>query len=172
MAADAHAPALPRPRRSLGSLVMPAIALLLVALLVAWLAINLGKGPSYFVTIALIGLTNGALYALVALGYTLVYGILELINFAHGDVFMLGAMISYWFIANIFNVHDNPSMSTLLPAAVATLFIVMAICATINITIERIAYRPLRHAPRLAPQACFTCSITRASATTRASSSA
>ncbi len=131
--------------------VISALGTLFVLLILAWLGVNLVKTPSAFFSASLIGITNGAVYGLIALGYTLVYGILELINFAHGDVFMLGAMISYWFIANIFNVHDNPSMSTLLPAAVATLFIVMAICATINITIERIAYRPLRHAPRLAP---------------------
>jgi branched-chain amino acid transport system permease protein len=64
------------------------IALLL--LLVFWLAVNLEKSPNQFGAVALIGFTNGALYALIALGYTLVYGIIELINFAHGDVFMIG----------------------------------------------------------------------------------
>ena len=68
------------------------MASLLIALLIAWLAVNFVKGPAYFFTISFIGLTNGAVYALVALGYTLVYGILELINFAHGDVFMLGGL--------------------------------------------------------------------------------
>src|SRR5439155_18631069 len=128
MAADAHAPALPRPRRSLGSLVMPAIALLLVALLVAWLAINLGKGPSYFVTIALIGLTNGALYALVALGYTLVYGILELINFAHGDVFMLGAMLSATMLVSVFGLSGHASAGLLIPAILVALLVPMVAC--------------------------------------------
>ena len=73
--------------------VMPAIAFLLVALLVVWLGVNLYKTPSEFYALFLIGLTNGAIYGLVALGYSLVYGILELINFAHGDVFMLGGML-------------------------------------------------------------------------------
>ncbi len=73
---------------------MPAIAALLVGMLLLWLGVNFVKSPSYFFTISFIGLTNGAVYALVALGYTLVYGILELINFAHGDVFMLGGLIS------------------------------------------------------------------------------
>jgi branched-chain amino acid transport system permease protein len=125
------------------------IAFVLFVLL--WLGVNLVKTPSAFFSAFLIGVTNGAVYGLIALGYTLVYGILELINFAHGDVFMLGAMISYWFVGNVFHVQSNPSVSTLLPAALATLGIVMIICATINTTIERIAYRPLRHAPRLAP---------------------
>ena len=92
MAAHAHTQAPTRLRRSYGSFVMPTLALLLVGLLLVWLIVNFAKGPSYFVTVAFIGLTNGALYALVALGYTLVYGILELINFAHGDVFMLGSL--------------------------------------------------------------------------------
>ena len=70
------------------------VGLSLVALLLFWLAVNLVKEPADFVEVALIGLTTGCLYALIALGYTLVYGILELINFAHGDVFMLGGMIS------------------------------------------------------------------------------
>ena len=67
--------------------------------------VNFVKGPAYFVTIAFIGLTNGAVYALVALGYTLVYGILELINFAHGDVFMLGGMFSATMILSVFHLH-------------------------------------------------------------------
>src|ERR671916_350848 len=72
---------------------MPAFAALLVAMLVLWLGVNLIKTPSEFYRLFLIGLTNGAIYGLVALGYSLVYGILELINFAHGDVFMLGGML-------------------------------------------------------------------------------
>ena len=123
----------------------------LVGVVLFWLAENFARGPSYFIQILLLGLTTGAVYGLIALGYTLVYGILELINFAHGDVFMLGAMISYWFIADVFHLSASPSVGSLLPAVVLTLLAVMACCALINITIERIAYRPLRHAPRLAP---------------------
>ena len=69
------------------------IGLVFVAFLLFWLAVNLVKTPADFVEIFLIGLTTGCVYALVALGYTLVYGILELINFAHGDVFMLGGHV-------------------------------------------------------------------------------
>ncbi len=88
---------------------MPVVAILLVALLVAWLVVNFVKGPAYFVTIGFIGLTNGALYALVALGYTLVYGILELINFAHGDVFMLGGLFSATMLLSVFHLHAHAS---------------------------------------------------------------
>src|SRR5690348_5557190 len=103
VATHAHTEPRARPRRSAGSYVMPSIAALLLGLLLLWLGVNFVKSPSYFFTISFIGLTNGAVYALVALGYTLVYGILELINFAHGDVFMLGGMIAVTF-AGTFSV--------------------------------------------------------------------
>jgi branched-chain amino acid transport system permease protein len=63
-------------------------------LLVVWLGANLIKAPTQFAQVTVLGLRNGLLYALIALGYTLVYGIIELINFAHGDLFMLGALFS------------------------------------------------------------------------------
>src|SRR6266540_2523249 len=125
--------------------------LALVALLLVWLAINLVKAPADFVEIFLIGLTIGAVYALVALGYTLVYGILELINFAHGDVFMLGGMISATFLVGVFGIEGGEGAMTLWPAVLASLFAAMVICGVLNATIELIAYRPLRGAPRLAP---------------------
>ena len=73
---------------------MQAVGILLVVLVLVWLGVNLVKTPDIFFRVFLIGISQGALLALVALGYTLVYGILELINFAHGDVFMIGGMIS------------------------------------------------------------------------------
>jgi branched-chain amino acid transport system permease protein len=130
---------------------MPLMALLLVGLLLVWLGINFAKGPAYFTTISFIGLTNGALYALVALGYTLVYGILELINFAHGDVFMLGGMFSATMILSVFHLSASASTLTLVGAIVGSLIVAMAACGVLNAAIERIAYRPLRGAPRLAP---------------------
>jgi branched-chain amino acid transport system permease protein len=136
---------LPRPG------LVPLFGVVLVVLLVIWLAINLEHSPSAFFDASLIGLTNGAVYALVALGYTLVYGILELINFAHGDVFMLGGMISATFILSVFNVTGGEAGTTFWPAIFGSLFIAMVLCGVINATIERIAYRPLRGAPRLAP---------------------
>ena len=90
------------------------------------------------------GLSLGAIYALIALGYTMVYGVLRLINFAHGDVYMLGAFAGY-FIANAMNLDANPSI---LGAIVVTMG-AMAICAVIGILIERLAYRPVRHHSRL-----------------------
>ena len=133
------------------SYLMPAMAFLLVGLLVLWLAINFEKSPAYFFTISFIGLTNGALYALVALGYTLVYGILELINFAHGDVFMLGGMFSATMILSVFNLGAHPSTGSLVVAIVVSLLVAMAACGILNASIEFVAYRPLRGAPRLAP---------------------
>ena len=131
--------------------VVPLLGGLIVLLVLAWLAINLAKTPSDFFSVLLIGITNGAVYGLVALGYTLVYGILELINFAHGDVFMLGGMMTSTFVISVFNLHESPSASSLWPAVIVALLVAMVFCATVNTTVERIAYRPLRHAPRLAP---------------------
>jgi branched-chain amino acid transport system permease protein len=130
---------------------MPAVAALLVGILVVWLVVNFVKGPSYFVTIAFIGLTNGALYALVALGYTLVYGILELINFAHGDVFMLGGLFSATMLLSVFHLQLHASTLSLVAAILGSLLVAMAACGLLNAGIERVAYRPLRGAPRLAP---------------------
>jgi branched-chain amino acid transport system permease protein len=148
---EAHAEPTIRAARPISSFVMPALAFTLVALLFVWLGVNLAQAPSEFFTTFFIGLTNGAVYALVALGYTLVYGILELINFAHGDVFMLGGMISATFILSVFNLSANPSTGSLIAAIVVSLLAAMAICGVINATVELIAYRPLRGAPRLAP---------------------
>jgi branched-chain amino acid transport system permease protein len=131
--------------------VTPVFATLLVALLVAWLLVNFIKGPAYFVNIGFIGLTNGALYALVALGYTLVYGILELINFAHGDVFMLGGLFSATMLLSVFHLKVHASTLTLVAAILGSLIVAMAACGILNAVIERVAYRPLRGAPRVAP---------------------
>ncbi|HVH25599.1 MAG TPA: branched-chain amino acid ABC transporter permease [Vicinamibacterales bacterium] len=90
------------------------------------------------------GLSLGAIYALIALGYTMVYGVLRLINFAHGDVYMLGAFAGY-FLANALQLDTNPSIF----GAVVVTTGAMAICAGIGILIERLAYRPVRHHSRL-----------------------
>jgi branched-chain amino acid transport system permease protein len=151
LATHVHSETIIRPRRALASYAMPALAGLLVVALVAWLAINFSKGPAYFVTVAFIGLTNGSVYALVALGYTLVYGILELINFAHGDVFTLGGLFSATMIVSVFNLGENASTGSLVVAIVVSLLVAMLACGVLNAAIERVAYRPLRGAPRLAP---------------------
>ena len=120
-----------------------------VVLLLFWLAVNFEKTPSEFYGLFLIGLTNGSVYALVALGYSLVYGILELINFAHGDVFMLGGMLIATLTVS-FGL-DGASPGLLWLGIMGMLAIAMIFCATINTTIELVAYRRLRNAPRLAP---------------------
>jgi branched-chain amino acid transport system permease protein len=98
-------------------------------------------------------LTLGAIYALVALGYTMVYGIIELINFAHGDVFMVGAFVSMWIMTGPLGLADQPIEDPLRLAGVLVLVAVptMIFMGLVGVIIERFAYRPLRHAPRLAP---------------------
>lgn len=99
-----------------------------------------------------IGLTNGLVIALIAIGYTLVYGILELINFAHADVFMLGTAFTYFALELITGALGIPPGGGLaLVLTLASLPVVMLLTAGINAGIERGAYRPLRNAPRLAP---------------------
>ncbi|HEV2007940.1 MAG TPA: branched-chain amino acid ABC transporter permease [Burkholderiales bacterium] len=93
------------------------------------------------------GLTLGSVYAVVALGYTMVYGIIQLINFAHGEVVMIGAMVA-------FTVINLLAANTTLPPLVMLMMgagIAIPVCMLVGYTLERFAYRPLRHAPRLAP---------------------
>jgi branched-chain amino acid transport system permease protein len=139
-----------RHRRRPAEYITPVLGLALVGLVCAWLLVNVIQAPDQFFRVFLIGLTNGALYALVALGYTLVYGILELINFAHGDVFMLGAMMAAVLIDE-FGLTETSSFGSVLPAILVSLAVAMLGCGLINVTVERIAYKPLRNAPRLAP---------------------
>ncbi|HZQ16126.1 MAG TPA: branched-chain amino acid ABC transporter permease [Gaiellaceae bacterium] len=124
--------------------------MLLLVGLVALLVKEFAVSPSQFVQITLIGFTLGCVYALVALGYTLVYGILELINFAHGDVFMLGGMFTITYATSFFNLHQGQGW-VIVPIVFATLLLSMLSCGLINAAIELVAYRPLRSAPRLAP---------------------
>jgi branched-chain amino acid transport system permease protein len=140
-----------RARRDLGALASKALGILLVVAVLVWLGVNLVKTPNDFGRVLLVGVSQGSLYALVALGYTLVYGILELINFAHGDVFMLGGMITATFVTQIFGLHENPTFAGLIAALLVSLAAAIAGCALLNAAIERIAYKPLRNAPRLAP---------------------
>ncbi|MBA4110726.1 MAG: branched-chain amino acid ABC transporter permease [Leptothrix sp. (in: Bacteria)] len=92
------------------------------------------------------GLVLGSMYALVALGYTMVYGIINLINFAHGEVLMVGALVS-WTVVTSLQSLGWPGWVLLLLALLAA----MVVCAVLNFVIEKLAYRPLRNAPRLAP---------------------
>ena len=90
------------------------------------------------------GLAQGSVYALVALGYTMVYGVLQFINFAHSDIFMLGAFSGFYLAKWLTPIVPNPLILLL-----ATILGSMVFCVTVGLTIERIAYRPLRSAPRI-----------------------
>src|SRR5512138_907495 len=95
------------------------------------------------------GLALGTVYGLIALGYTMVYGVLQMINFAHGEVFMLGAFAGYGAMSAMGgNDLDGPMIAV---AILVALVIAMAISAATSVALERLAYRPLRNAPRLAP---------------------
>jgi branched-chain amino acid transport system permease protein len=96
------------------------------------------------------GLSNGSIWALVAIGYTLVYGIVELINFAHGEVFMLGSFVSAGFFGTI-GLTATTGVPGLVIGLLATLLVSMVALGMLNVMIERVAYRPLRNAPKLAP---------------------
>jgi len=124
---------------------------ILLGLVAVWLGYNLVQSPAQFATVTLTGITVGAIYALVALGYTLVYGIIELINFAHGDVFMWGAMMAISIGVGVFGLDGTQTGIVTFALVIATLLGCMAFCATLNVSIERLAYRRLRNAPRLAP---------------------
>ncbi|MHB8656419.1 MAG: branched-chain amino acid ABC transporter permease [Solirubrobacteraceae bacterium] len=96
------------------------------------------------------GISNGAIWALIAIGYTLVYGIVELINFAHGDVFMIGSFTGAGFWATI-GLGLTTGPLGLLFGLLLTMIVSMLVSGSLNVLIERVAYRPLRNAPKLAP---------------------
>ena len=99
-----------------------------------------------FIQQLLNGLIKGSLYAMMALGYTMVYGILGIINFAHGEVFMIGAMVAMSALTLLLGM-GMPAV----PALLAAILLAMMACMATSFLIERLAYRPLRHAPKLAP---------------------
>jgi branched-chain amino acid transport system permease protein len=121
------------------------------------LGTNLVRNPALFLQYVVDGLQLGFVYALIALGYTMVYGIVKLINFAHGDVFMVGAFVSFYSITK-FNLHLwpqllFPDMPKALVVVIGTLTVIvlsMLVCVVLAVTIERVAYKPLRDAPRIA----------------------
>jgi branched-chain amino acid transport system permease protein len=104
-------------------------------------------GPAQFVN----ALTLGSIYALVAIGYTMVYGIIELINFAHGDVFMVGTFVSLSFLTTLGFTGAVTDPILLVVMLVAVFLFTSVVMGTVGVIIERGAYRPLRNAPRLAP---------------------
>src|SRR3954453_12445403 len=93
------------------------------------------------------GLTLGSVYAVVALGYTMVYGIIQLINFAHGEVVMIGAMVAFSVITALAGHTSLPPVVIV----IAGVLVAVPVCMAVGYTLERVAYRPLRTAPRLAP---------------------
>jgi len=117
---------------------------------------NLIADPRLFLQFVLSGLQLGFVYAMIALGYTMVYGIVKLINFAHGDVFMVGAFVSFYAVTD-FGLHKwpttvfpgIPSGISVVLGSVTVILLSMLICTLLAITIERVAYKPLRDAPRI-----------------------
>jgi branched-chain amino acid transport system permease protein len=138
----------------LSALLLVAGFLLMLAL--AWIGapvknpdIVLSQGTAQFFN----ALAAGGIYALIAVGYTMVYGIIELINFAHGDVFMVGAFVAF-FVAGPLVFHSTGSISDplMLAITIGSMFLItMPLLGLLGVGIERFAYRPLRNAPRLAP---------------------
>jgi branched-chain amino acid transport system permease protein len=102
-----------------------------------------------FIQLTVDALTLGSVYALIALGYTLVYGVLKLLNFAHGDVFMVGSFIGFG-VLQLLGGSASPAVPTWALLLIITL-VAMGGCAALGVAIERFAYRPLRDAPRIAP---------------------
>ena len=133
----------------LGRVVERILGVVLLTLAAIWLVWNLLADPTRFSGSVLIGLQNGLLYALVALGYTMVYGVIELINFAHGDLFMLATIVAAALMVSVLGVGHVGAV-TLLPL-IAALVGCMAFGAAVNVSAEFFAYRRLRTAPRLAP---------------------
>ncbi len=131
--------------------------IILIAILAIWkLGVSLAENPTLFLQQVLNGLQLGFVYALIALGYTMVYGIVRLINFAHGDVFMVGAFTSYYAITrfqlNMWLEKLAPGMPDWLTLGVGTITVIllsMVVCAFLAVIIERVAYKPLRTAPRI-----------------------
>src|SRR6476620_6193925 len=127
------------------------IGILLILGVLFWMGANLVKAPSDFFQNIVTGLNRGVLFALIALGYTLVYGIIELINFAHGDLFMLSTLFAGTLITSVFGVHTSGASVVGWLIFLVALVGCMAFGGGINVAIELVAYRRLRHAPKLAP---------------------
>ena len=127
------------------------LGLVFIGVIVFWLGANLVNDPSEFFNVGFIGLTNGAVYALVALGYTLVYGILQLINFAHGDVFALGGLVSSSVLVGWLGLSNLSDTGAIVVGIALALVIAVVFASVLNTGIELVAYRRLRNAPRLAP---------------------
>ncbi len=149
--AQTAAPATPVvQRRNYSSLIIGVVLLLVFSPLLLSIITQIIANPLLFIEALKVGVINGAIIAIIALGYTLVYGIIELINFAHGDVYMLGAFATLVFFG-LLDLNNTTPWIVRAPALILVFIAVMAITALVNYSIERFAYRRLRNAPRLAP---------------------
>src|SRR5215212_3729225 len=133
------------------------IAVALTVVLVVLLLVQAVQDPAQFLSQLVIGITNGAIIALIALGYTLVYGIIELINFAHGDNFMIGSFVGQTVLSGTFfglglfgPITDDSGSFIKIVGVVIALVVAMIACGLLGVGIERVAYKPLRNSPRLA----------------------
>src|SRR5262245_26801351 len=121
-----------------------------ISLIVAYALMVIGAGAlaqEQFIN----ALTIGAIYALIAIGYTMVYGIIELINFAHGEIFMVGSFVCWWLLTTMGFTGAITDPLVLIPVLALTFLVSMGVMGVVGVVIERLAYRPLRNAPRLAP---------------------
>lgn len=114
------------------------------------IAQRIQANPLQVVQFLIVGIANGAILAIIALGYTMVYGIIELINFAHGDVYMFGVFSSLTILSLTGTLNSTDPIRIVLGIAIALVGAII-FCALVNATVERLAYRRLRNAPRLAP---------------------
>jgi branched-chain amino acid transport system permease protein len=133
------------------------LAVVLIAALVVLLGAQVVKEPAQFGSQLVIGVTNGAIVALVALGYTLVYGIIELINFAHGDNFMIGSFVGLTVLSGTFAglsffgpITGSSGFLLKVAGVLIAMAVAMVACGLLGVGIERVAYKPLRNSPRLA----------------------
>src|SRR5215217_6835194 len=133
------------------------IAVAITAILLVALLVQAVQDPAQFFSQLVIGITNGAIIALIALGYTLVYGIIELINFAHGDNFMIGSFVGLTVLSGTFlgleffgAIGSNAGIFLKVAGVLLALVVAMVVCGLLNVGIERVAYKPLRNSPRLA----------------------
>ncbi len=150
MAQTVATPAPAARSRNFGQLAVGVLLILVFSPLIVSIVSQIFQNPALFMEQLKVGLVNGAITAIIALGYTLVYGIIELINFAHGDVYMIGAFATL-ILFGLLNLNTRTPWLARAPALLIIFIAVMAITAAINVGIERFAYRRLRNAPRLAP---------------------
>ena len=129
------------------------IAVVLIVVVGSYLTISQGRfGGAAWIGLAVDGMVLGSIYALIALGYTMVYGILRMINFAHGEIFMAGAFGGYFVAIGLSGIGLlNASPIASLFSILLMIIVAMAVAVAISLVVERVAYRPLRNAPRLVP---------------------